>query len=78
MIKHDYGLKQISIGLLVVLGIMLLTSCDKAEEPVVIEIEEIVVTPEVPAEAPVDDNKYTEDGRKLHTDKIKYQLNSVL
>ena len=69
MIKHDYGLKQISIGLLVILGVMLLTSCDKAEEPIVLESEEIVVTPEESG----DDNKYTEDGRKLPTLKKKYQ-----
>jgi len=73
MLKHNDGLKEIGVSLFLILTVLLLTSCDKAEEPVVIEIEEIIVTPEVPAEAPADDNKYTEDGRKLPTLKKKYQ-----
>ena len=48
---------------------MLLTSCDKGEEPIVLELETIEVTPEDAG----DDTKYTEDGRKLPTLKKKYQ-----
>jgi len=73
MIRHNYGLRPISIGLLLVLAVLLLTSCDKAEEPIVLESETIAVTPEEPAEAPKDDTMYTEDGRKLPTLKKKYQ-----
>jgi hypothetical protein len=69
MLKHNDGLRPISIGLLLILAVLLLTSCDKAEEPVVLESEEIVVTPEDTG----DDTKYTEDGRKLPTLKKKYQ-----
>ena len=67
MIRHNYGLRPISIGLLLVLAVLLLTSCDKAEEPIVLESETITVTPMEPAEAPKDDTKYTKDGRKLPT-----------
>jgi len=69
MLKHNDGLRPISIGLLLILAVLLLTSCDKAEEPVVLETEEIVITPEDTG----DDTKYTEDGRKLPTLKKKYQ-----
>jgi len=68
MIRHNYGLRPISIGLLLVLAVLLLTSCDKAEEPIVLESETIAVTPE-----DTGDTKYTEDGRKLPTLKKKYQ-----
>lgn len=69
MLKHNDGLKEIGISLFLILTVLLLTSCDKAEEPVVLETEEIVVTPEDTG----DDTKYTEDGRKLPTLKKKYQ-----
>jgi len=69
MLKHNDGLKEIGVSLFLILTVLLLTSCGKAEEPVVLETEEIVVTPEAPA----DDDKYTEDGRKLPTLKKKYQ-----
>ena len=69
MIRHNYGLRPISIGLLLILAVLLLTSCDKAEEPIVLESETITVTPEDTG----DDTKYTEDGRKLPTLKKKYQ-----
>lgn len=69
MLKHNDGLKEIGVSLFLILTVLLLTSCDKAEEPVVLESEEIVVTPEDTG----DDDKYTEDGRKLPTLKKKYQ-----
>ena len=62
---HDYGLKQIGIGLGLIAAILLLTACKEKEE--VIILDEIVVTPE-----PQEGN-YTEDGRKLPTLKKKYQ-----
>ena len=67
MIKHDYGLKQIGIGLALIATILVLTACQEEKE--VIVLDEIVVTPE----QPVDEDKYTEDGRKLPTLKKKYQ-----
>ena len=67
MIKHDYGLKQIGIGLGLIAALLLLTACQ--EEKKVIVLDEIVITPE----QPVDEDKYTEDGRKLPTLKKKYQ-----
>ena len=67
MIKHDYGLKQIGIGLALIAALLLLTACQEEKE--VIVLDEIVVTPE----QPVDEDKYTEDGRKLPTLKKKYQ-----
>ena len=66
MIRHNYGLRPISIGLLLILAVLLLTSCDKKEETV-LQIETIIIAPEEPAEAPKDENKYTKDGRKLPT-----------
>ena len=67
MIKHDYGLKQIGIGLGLIAALLVLTACHEEKEVVV--LDEIVVTPE----KPVDEDKYTEDGRKLPTLKKKYQ-----
>jgi len=69
MLKHNDGLKEIGVSLFLILTVLLLTSCDKAEEPVVLETEEIVIT----LEDTGDDTKYTEDGRKLPTLKKKYQ-----
>ena len=71
MIRHNYGLRPISIGLLLILAVLLLTSCDKKEETV-LQIETITVTPEPHTDAPSDD-MYTEDGKKLPTLKKKYQ-----
>jgi len=67
MIRHNYGLKEIGIGLGLIAALLLLTSCQEEKEVVV--LDEIVVTPE----QPVDEDKYTEDGRKLPTLKKKYQ-----
>jgi len=67
MIRHNYGLKEIGIGLGLIAALLLLTSCHEEKE--VIVLDEIVVTPE----QPVDEDKYTEDGRKLPTLKKKYQ-----
>lgn len=71
MIRHNNGLRPISVGLLLILVVLLLNSCDKKEETV-LHAKKIVVTPETHTEAPSDD-MYTEDSRKLPTLKEKYQ-----
>lgn len=70
---HDYGLKQIGIGLGIIAVILILAGCgEKQPEPIV--LEEIVITPdEDQKEEPKDEGNYTEDGRKLPTLKKKYQ-----
>ena len=67
MIRHNYGLKEIGIGLGLIAALLLLTACQEEKEIVV--LDEIVVTPE----QPIDEDKYTEDGRKLPALKKKYQ-----
>ena len=70
---HDYGLKQIGIGLGIIAVILVLAGCHE-EEKQVVELEEIVVTPtDGEKEEPKDEGNYTEDGRKLPTLKKKYQ-----
>lgn len=71
---HDYGLKQIGIGLSIIALILVLSACKEQEEKPVMQTEKIVVTPEdSQEEEPKDEGNYTEDGRKLPTLKKKYQ-----
>jgi len=58
---HDYGLKQIGIGLGLIAALLLLTACHEKEEEVIV-LDGITVTPEP-----------QEDERKIPTLKEKYQ-----
>lgn len=70
MIKHDYGLKEISI-IFVIIALLITLGCKKEETPVkeLPKTKTIVVKPEPPK----DENKYTKDGRKIPKLKDKYK-----